>query len=326
MRRSTMIKKYNKLIVLLALILLSIVFRDNYYILLLFCTIGIATMVVSGLDILFGYSGQISLGHAAFYAIGAYTSAILSTTYGVPVWISMFCGAILATGLAILIAIPSVKLVHHFLALVTISFGQLVYLFVANAEGLTSGYSGINFIPKPNFFGFELTSMLSYFYFILVVVTILLILKQNIVESRTGRSLIAIRENSSAANGTGINVRKYKVMAFALSAFYTGLAGAIYAHLIGFISPESFMQEQSTIFLTMLLFGGMGNFWGPITGAIVLTAISESLQKLGSYQMLVYGVFLLIVIVWLPGGISGGLNPIKVFLNNYRKKGENKDA
>lgn len=162
--------------------------------------------------------------------------------------------------------------------------------------------------------------------FILVLVTILLIVKHNIVNSRTGRSLIAIRESSSAANGMGINVRKYKVMAFALSAFYTGLAGAAYAHLIGFISPESFMFEQSVIFLTMLLFGGMGNFWGPIVGAVVLTGISESLQKLGSYQMLVYGVFLLVVIVWVPGGLTGGQNPVKVLMNHYRKKGVGSDA
>jgi branched-chain amino acid transport system permease protein len=302
--------------------MLPVIFRNNSYFLLLLCTTGISIIVVSGLDILFGYSGQISLGHAAFYCIGAYTSAILSLKYQFPVFLTIFSGAIVSTLCAIIIAIPAVKLVHHFLALVTISFGQLTYLFVANAKNLTEGYSGMNFIPRPSIGSFEFESHFSFFYIVYFFLLIFLIVKWRLINSSTGRAFIAIRENLHAAEGMGINSRKYKVMAFAVSAFFTGFGGALYAHLIGFISPESFEMNQSVIFLTMLLFGGMGNMYGPILGAIALTVVSEYLQKLGSYQMLAYGIFLLFIVVYIPSGISKGLNAVQLFIGKRRGKGD----
>jgi len=301
--------------------IIPLIFQDNSYFILLLCTTGIAIIVVTGLDILFGYSGQISLGHAAFYCIGAYTSAILSRNHHVPVFLTMFLGALLATLFAIIIAIPAVKLVHHFLALVTISFGQLTYLFVANTPKLTEGFSGMGFIPRPSIGGFEFYTNFSYFYMVYFFLLLFLIIKQRLIDSSTGRALIAIRENPHASQGMGVDNRKYKVMAFAISAFYTGFAGALYAHLIGFISPESFERPQSIIFLTMLLFGGIGNLYGPILGAVALTAVSEYLQLLGSYQMLVYGVFLLLIVVFIPSGISQGINVRSLFFKG-RKKGD----
>ena len=300
--------------------LLPAVCLFDSYIVLLLCTTGISIIVISGLDILFGYSGQISLGHAGFYCIGAYTSAILSRDLGLPVFATIFIGGLFAMALAILLALPAVKLVHHFLALVTISFGELVYLFVSQARGLTEGYSGMNFIPRPKVGSFSFESNTSYFYVVYAFLVVLLFLKQRLVRSRTGRAFIAIREDTHAANGMGVNVTKYKTMAFAVSAFYTGVAGALYAHLIGFISPESFSSSQSTLFLTMLLFGGMGNFWGPIIGAGALAIVSEFLQKLGSYQMLVYGVFLLAIIVYIPGGVSQGINVLSLARGRDKKE------
>jgi len=301
--------------------LLPIIFHSDSYVILLLCTTGISIIVISGLDILFGYSGQISLGHAGFYCIGAYASAILSRDLGLPVFVTILLGGALATILAILLALPAVKLVHHFLALVTISFGQLVYLFVSQARGLTEGYSGMNFIPRPTFGSFVFESNVAYFYVVYGTLLLLLALKQRLVGSRTGRAFVAIREDAHAANGMGIHVTKYKTMAFAISAFYTGVAGALYAHLIGFISPESFTLNLSTLFLTMLLFGGMGNFWGPIIGAGALAIVSEFLQKFGSYQMLVYGIFLLGIIVYIPGGISRGISVLS-FVRGSAKKGQ----
>ena len=299
--------------------LLPVICLNDSYIVLLLCTTGISIIVISGLDILFGYSGQISLGHAGFYCIGAYTSAILSRNLGMPVFATMFLGGFLAMLVAILLALPAVKLVHHFLALVTISFGELIYLFVSQARGLTEGYTGMNFIPKPKIGNFVFESNTSYYYIVYGMLVLLLFLKRRLIDSSTGRAFIAIREDAHAANGMGIHVTKYKTMAFAISALYTGLAGALYAHLIGFISPESFSANQSTLFLTMLLFGGMGNFWGPIIGSIALVVLSEFLQKLGSYQMLVYGVILLVIIVYIPGGISRGVNLLTFFKNAYGK-------
>jgi branched-chain amino acid transport system permease protein len=301
--------------------ILPLVFRNNSYFLLLLCTTGIAIIVVSGLDVLFGYSGQISLGHAAFYCIGAYTSAILSLKYQFPVFLTIFLGAIIATLCAIIIAIPAVKLVHHFLALVTISFGQLTYLFVANAKELTEGYSGMNFIPRPAIGSFEFESNFAFFYMVYFFLLVFLIAKRRLIDSSTGRAFIAIRENIHAAEGMGVNATKYKVMAFAVSAFFTGFGGALYAHLIGFISPESFEMNQSVVFLTMLLFGGMGNMYGPILGAIALTIVSEYLQKLGSYQMLAYGIFLLFIVVYIPSGISKGIHVMRL-IRKHSGKGD----
>ena len=312
---------------IIGLLILPQLFRHNSYFVLLLCTSAISIIVVSGLDILFGYSGQISLGHAGFYCIGAYTSAILSKTLGIPVLISIFGGAVLATLVAVLLALPAARLVHHFLALITISFGELIYLFVAHATDLTGGFSGMNFVPKPALGPLVFDTNLSFYYLALVIMLLLLLVKVRIVNSRTGRALIAVRENSHSSDGIGINVKKYKVLAFAVSAFYAGVAGALYGHLIGFISPESFQTAQSTVFLTMLLFGGMGNFAGPIVGAVTLSLLSESLQKLGSYQMLVYGIFLLLIVVYIPSGLTRGKNPIKMLSSFYaRKKGTEKNA
>ncbi len=322
-----MLKQKNnllKVIIIIGLLLFPQLFRNNSYIVLLLCTSAISIIVVSGLDILFGYSGQISLGHAGFYCIGAYSSAILSKSLGLPVVLTVIFGAMLATIIAILIALPAARLIHHFLALITIAFGELIYLFVAHADKLTGGFSGINFIPKPAVGGFVFDTNLSYYYFVLFFTLILLLVKARIVSSRTGRALIAVRENTHSSDGIGINVKKYKVLAFALSAFYAGIAGALYGHLIGFISPESFQFSQSIVFLTMLLFGGMGNFWGPVIGAVTLTMVAESLQKLGSYQMLIYGIFLLVIIVFIPSGLTKGKNPVKLITAFFKKKGEMK--
>ena len=312
----------NGLLALAGAVLPLIFIGDAYFILLL-CTTGIAVIVVSGLDVLFGYSGQISLGHASFYCIGAYTSAILCKFFSLPPIFTMFVGALVATLIAVCLALPAVKLVHHFLALVTISFGQLTYLFVANAKQLTDGYSGMNFIPKPSLGFFTFESNLSYFYLIYFFLLVLLAVKSRLMDSRTGRAFIAIRENAHAANGMGVNVVKYKVMAFAVSAFYAGFAGALYAHLVGFISPESFEMNQSVIFLTMLLFGGMGNLWGSVVGAAALTFVAEILQKLGSYQMLAYGVFLLVIIVFIPGGLTQGFNVLAYLKGGFKKEKSN---
>ncbi len=301
--------------------LLPLMFLSDSYLVLLLCTTGISIIVVAGLDILFGYSGQISLGHAGFYCIGAYTSAILSLKLAWPVFLTIVVGGLLATLVAILLALPAVKLVHHFLALVTIAFGQLTYLFVAQARGLTEGFSGINFIPRPRVGDFVFESNTAYYYLVYGALVLLLIAKQRLIGSRTGRAFIAIREDAHAADGMGVNVTKYKTMAFAVSAFYAGIGGALYAHLIGFISPETFVLNQSIIFLTMLLFGGMGNFWGPILGATGLSVVAEFLQKLESYQTLAYGVFLLLIIVYVPGGISRGLDVLRVLKAGLRRQG-----
>jgi branched-chain amino acid transport system permease protein len=295
---------------LLVFVGLPAVVGGNAYLMLILCLSGIFIIASIGLDLLFGYSGQISIGQAAFYAVGAYTSAILTTKVGVNVWVGMLAGCVLATIFAALVAIPICKLVHMFLALVTIGIGELTHQAIINLPDLTGSFTGVRGIPMPRIGGYVF-NVSSYYYIVLAIVVLSLLVKQRIVDSRIGRAFIAIRENTDAANAMGINVTYYKVVAFACSAAFTGIAGALYAHYIGFISPESFTLDQSVLFLTAVLCGGMGTFVGPIIGAVVITVINEAIQVLGSYQMLVYGIFIVVAVMYVPEGLVGVVKMIQ---------------
>jgi branched-chain amino acid transport system permease protein len=265
---------------------------------------GVYSIAVTGLDILFGYSGQISFGHAAYYLVGAYTTAIMTSRYGVPPLIGIVFGAVFASIVGIMIAFPASNLVHHFLSFLTIAFGNIAYNIVTNLN-FTGRHNGIGGIPPVSLFGLKLDAWSSYLFFVAFVMIVMLIVKYRIINSRTGRAFMAIRDNTPAADGCGVNVKKYKIMAFAVSAFYTGLAGALYAHMIRFISPDTFTLTQSILFMTMLLFGGMGTFAGPIIGSVVLTLVQGWLQMFSIYQMLVYAAFIVLVLYFMPNGVQG---------------------
>lgn len=316
-------KKWGPLIAVALLVLIptmmenNILLSQNKYVSMLLCFMCIYTIATSGLDILFGYAGQISFGHAGFFCIGAYGSVLLThPQWGISQWlgftlppiVSLFVVALIAALFGILLSFPASKLVFHFLALLTIAFGQLMFLVVTNFPDLNNAYRGITNIPPVEVFGISFIAVSNkYMYYLLALffTVALLIIKQNIIKSRVGRGFIAIRENIWAANGCGVNVRYYKMLAFGISAFYTGFAGALYAHMVGFISPDPFVYDTSVIFVTMLLFGGSGSIVGPILGAVVITLIQEGLQWLADYRMLIYGAFLLAIILFQPKGIAG---------------------
>lgn len=292
------------LLVLLAIAFCAYMLPERYTAHLL-CNIAIYGIAVTGLDILYGYSGQISFGHAGFYAIGAYTSAILTTKHGVPPIVGILLAIVVSALGGLVVAFPASKLVKHFLSLLTIAFGSIVLVFIINARWLTEGNGGIKRIPRVSLFGLTLQSRQHYFFFVLFFLVATLILKRNIIHSRMGRAFVAIKENAHAAAGMGINVRKYRILAFVISAALTGLAGALYAHLNAFISPDSFVATQSTLFMTMLLFGGICTFIGPIIGASVLTYVQIAFQSLSTYQGLIYAVFVLVTLFWMPSGVCG---------------------
>ena len=314
-------KMLTRLVVLLVLILALVYVRDQTYMVTLLNFACMYIIAVSGLDILFGYSGQISLGHASFYASGAYTSALLSTKLGLPWPITVLAALLVSLVFGIIVALPASKLVHHFLSLMTIAVGQLVYVVLCRADW-SGAMVGVMSIPTISIFGYKLKDKFYFLLFMLVMVALFLVIKQRIVKSRVGRAFLAIRENPVAAGGIGIDVRKYKVTAFAISAVYTGFAGAMYAHFVGYINPETFTSSQSVLFMTMLLFGGMGNFAGPIIGSLVITILNETIQVLGSYRMLVYGAFIIIVLLFLPRGISGILDVIKDAITGRKGKAD----
>ena len=302
-------------VVVLALPFILQLIAGNDYAVMICCIILVYVIAVSGLDILFGYSGQISLGHAAFFVIGAYTSGLLNNYFNTPLWLTIPAGALLATGIGALLAWPASKLKFHFLSLATVAVGEIVYYFLyVSPGGFTGDYMGINVINIP-----FLDNYTKWYFFLLFFTVIALVLKQSLVHSRTGRAFMAIRENTHAANGMGVNVRKNKIIAFAVSAFYTGFAGAVYVHLIRYIAPATAQQKQSVLFLTMLLFGGTGSLVGPIIGVIFIELLLELIRPLQEYQMLLYGCLLLIVIVALPGGLYGGVKDAIVSLKRRKE-------
>lgn len=317
---STFFRKKQTWIALTVLAALAVPFllRESKYALLLYCMIGIYIISTSGLNLLLGYSGQMSLGQAGFYAIGAYTSAILSKDLGLPPLLTILIGALLASVVAVLLAYPASKLVYHFLALVTIAFGQIVYLLIIHSPGdITHGLTGIRKIPPVNLFGISFDTNFKFAFLIIALVLLFLYIKVRLIDSRIGRAFIAIRDDKIAANGMGIHVRKFRVLAFAIAAFFTATGGALYAHLVGYISPETFTADQSVLFLTITLFGGLGTVAGPVIGSVVVLCLREILQFAGTYQMIIFGGFIVLVLLFMPKGIAG-------FFQTGKRKAERK--
>ncbi len=290
---------------LLVFTIVMVVLSQKSYYALIIALIGIYAIVATSLDVLFGYTGQISLGHAGLFAIGAYSTTLLTMKLNIPTLLSLFIGTIITTFVGALIAIPASKLVKHFLSLLMIAFGQIIYLIINSWTELTGGSLGIMYIPHLNVFGIRLDTNAKNAILIWLILAIVILVKKNIVESRIGSVFIAIRENPTAARGLGIDVRRYKVLAFAISAGMTGLAGGLYAFLRNFISPETFNGTQSTLFMTMLLFGGITTLSGPVIGAAALLIVKEAFQRFANTQGLIYALFMLIVLFFFPTGVVG---------------------
>lgn len=303
-------------------VVIFLMLPNNYYAQLL-CNIATYGIVVTGLDLCFGYSGQISFGHAAFYCIGAYTAALLSTDLGWDPLLAFVAAVMVAALFGLMLSYPASKLQKHFLSLMTISFGWVVYTFVGAARELTHGYQGLNVVPL-RIFSLELRSMQRLFAFALILLVLVMIMKRNIVNSRVGRAFQAIRLNAHAANGMGINVRKYKMMAFTLSAALAGMSGAIFSYNVRYVNPESFSSTLSVLLMTMLLFGGIRSYSGPIIGAAVLIFIQDWLQFLGNAQALVYGILIILVLFFMPNGVAGLAGSIKSRL--AKRKGDGRYA
>lgn len=298
---------------------IPLLFSGYPYFVLVCNYILIYLIAVSGFDVLVGFSGQMSMGHAAYYCLGAYGSALLHKYTGLPVLLTMLIAAILTTLIGALIAWPTTKLVAHFMSLATIAFGNIVFQLANNSPGRITGNANGLHTDYLSLFGLELNTYTKFYYFALAVALVFLLVKYQLLHSRVGRAMLAIRENDHAANGMGVNVRFYKISAFAISTFYTAFAGAMYAHLVRYISPDAFKQTVSVMFLIMLLFGGMSSMVGPIIGVTVVTLLNEALRSASADKMLVYGVMLLFVILVFPGGLMSVFKNLKE-RTNWRKK------
>lgn len=281
-------------------------FIENRYYIQILVFIGIYIILTLSLNLLNGYVGLLSIGHAAFYGIGAYASAKLMMELRLPFLMAMLGAGIIAGFFGYLIAKPTLRLSGIYMTLSTMGFNIILFLILQNWMSFTNGPMGIMDIPAPVIFGYEVSSHVDYYYLILILVLLTLASMYRLIHCRFGRALKAIRENELAAEAMGVDTNRYKILAFVLAAFYAGIAGSFYAHFVNFISPDSFYIYESFILLAMLAFGGQGNLIGPVVGAATLLVIPEVFRFLQEYRMFVYGGVLIIMMLVRRQGLLGG--------------------
>ncbi len=273
------------------------------YLITILITIVIYAMLAHSLNIITGHAGQISLGHASFFGIGAYTSAMLYTEAGFPFWISVPMAAVAAGIVGALLGIPCLRVRDDFLAITTMGINfvvEAIFLYLP----FFGGAMGIGGINLPRWFGREMTKP-EYFILILLVFGLLLLLDRRMGRSWIGLAWASVREDEHAAGALGVDVVRFKVLAFILGSAIAGLAGGFYAHFLTFIMPQNFSFGQSIVILSMVVFGGIGSRWGPIVGAIILGVLPEVSRPIMEYRILIYGVLLLGMMRFQPGGLLG---------------------
>ncbi len=279
----------------------------NYFYFQLITIIGINTLLALALNMLLGYAGQISLGHAAFYGIGAYTSGILTATYGFNPWMALPCALMLAIVIAVVVGFPTLKLTGYYLGMGTLGFGMIVHIVFREWSSVTGGASGFMGIPPLEIGHVSFFEPRNYFFLVWFVVLLSFILCKRLINSRTGRALKAIHDSENAAKAVGINTRNLKLKIFVFSAALSALAGFLYAHMISFISPESFSFLVSVKIVTMVVIGGMASIWGSLLGASLLTMLPEWLHAFSDFEMVVYGLILMVVMIITPQGLTRGI-------------------
>ncbi|MCE5334749.1 MAG: branched-chain amino acid ABC transporter permease, partial [Desulfobacteraceae bacterium] len=285
-----------------AIFLLPILFRNDYFF-LFFNILALNGIVVLGLNLLIGSTGQVSLGHAAFYGLGAYISAVASTTYQLPLFVSLCLAIVLVAIAAFLLALPTLRLEGNYLVMATLGFNIIVSIVFGQLESVTGGPSGFPGIPKISFAWWSLSTDREFYYFIWSCFLVIFALTLNLTGSRVGRALMAIHEKELTAQTLAVPTYRYKVATFVLSAVYAGFAGFCYAHYITFISPKTFDIFYSVQIVTMVVVGGMGSLWGGLAGTALLSSLPELLHQLEDLQVLLYGLILMAVLVLCPKGL-----------------------
>jgi len=273
--------------------------------------IGIYAVITMGQNIILGYTGLFGIAQAAFYGIGAYTSAILALKLGLPFWVGLPAGALAAGLFGWLLGLATMRLGGDYFCIATLGFVVIVQQVLLNWEALTRGAFGLPDIPRPSLWGFSFDTRLSYCLLVWVLVAVLGLLMRNVADSRLGRAFMAIRDNETAALGMGINTFLVKVIAVSLGAVYAGVGGVLYAHYTTYIDPSSFSVMETIIVLCMAVLGGMGSISGSILGAAALIFAPELLRLVGVtgslsiYRQLLYGIILVAAILTRPRGIMG---------------------
>lgn len=305
--KNNMIKLDSKQIALIVVMLLALLFpvviRNAYYQRILIMAM-IYIMLASSLNLLIGYLGLFSMGHAAFYCIGAYASGLLSTRLGVPFPVCMLAAGMLAAFAGFLIGFATLRLSDIFFTFATLGLSEVVRIIILNSIELTGGPLGIQGVPAPMLFG-KPFAMPMYYYLGLILVVLALICIYNFIHSNTGRSLMSIREDEQAARSLGINTFKYKITTMIIACFIAGIAGSFYAHFTRFVNADAFNINESINMVSMVVIGGMGTCVGPVIGAITLVILPELFRFLSEYRQMIYSLALICTIVFAPKGICG---------------------
>ncbi len=280
-------------------------FLNNYYL----DTINLAlvyALLALGLNITVGFTGLLDLGYAAFYGIGAYVYALLSTSIGLSFWLGLPLGGLVAAFFGLILGLITLRLRGDYLAIITLGFVQIIYLTLNNWDSLTQGPNGIMQIARPQIADLTLRTPFHFYYLILFMVVVTVIAVHRLLHSQIGRAWIAIREDALAAEAMGIDTTRMKMLAFILGAAIAGVGGVFFAARYSFVSPESFTFLESVRILSMIVLGGMGSIPGAILGAFLLTLLPELLRGLANYRMLIFGAALVVMMIFRPQGLWGG--------------------
>jgi branched-chain amino acid transport system permease protein len=268
---------------------------------------GIYVILALGLNVVVGFTGLLNLGFVAFYAVGAYMYALLNVKLGLGFWQALPLCLGFTTLSGFVLAIPALRLRGDYLAIVTLGFGEIVRLVLNNWDSLTGGPNGVPGIAPPSFFGTSLGQLNRYYYVVLAAAVLTSVAVNRVRLSKLGRAWIAIREDEIGASSMGINAMRYKLYSFAFGSFWAGLAGTLFAAKMRFVSPESFTFMESVLILCMVILGGLGSIGGVIIGSVILVALPEVLREVQSYRMLALGVGLILMMVFRPQGLFGGM-------------------
>jgi len=290
------------------------IFFGGGYIINVLVFVGIFTILAIALNLLLGLAGQISLGQAAFFGLGAYISGVLTATYAMNSWLSMAIAVIVVGAIAFVLGFPILKLKGHYLAMATLGLGIIVYIAFNETVDLTGGPSGLSGIPNLSLGGIVFDSDIKNYYLVWFFTCATILLSVNLAASRIGRALRAIHDSEVAARILGVNVRLLKVQIFAIAGIFSALAGSLYAHTVTFISPTSFGFNVSIELLTMVIVGGLGSIYGSFVGAAILTLLPEFFRAFQDYDIIVYGLTLIVMTMFMPGGLVRGVPHLAGYL------------
>ena len=299
------------LVALLVALVLPLGVHSEYYRQVI-VTAYISAIAVYGLNIILGYTGLLTLGHAAFFGIGAYGVALLETRLGVPFWVALAAGCAAAVILGYLVGLVSLRTRGHYFAIFTAAIGVMISVIFTNWQELTGGNIGVLNIPPPAPIGpISFESSIAKYYLVFAALIVAIVICARVRGSLFGRSLIAIAGNEDLARAVGIDVMRAKSAAFMLSTFLAGLAGGMYAIFIGFLGPDSTGLDITFDMLLYLIVGGVGTLWGPLVGTLVLVILGQFLQGIESFKFLLFGPMLVLLVMFFPSGIVGGLTKLR---------------